>query len=88
MFTSSFITKCINSLVAAALAGLVAFILGVTLDLSPVGSLVLTVSALLLAGALHDYAPRRAAWEPRQARARALRPPQSIRRVSALTAAA
>lgn len=91
MFNSCFAMKLITILASAALVGLGALTLGLTLNLGITAAFITMVSSLLLVSAVRDYSPRRAHWEPnRQApvvrfpcRAHVIR-----RRVAALTAAA
>jgi hypothetical protein len=91
MFNSSIAMKLITILASAALAGLGALTLGLTLNLGITAAFITMVSSLLLVSAVRDYAPRRAHWEPNR-QTQVIRFPGRVhvirRRVSALTAAA
>jgi hypothetical protein len=60
MFNSSYAMKIITILASAALAGLGAITLGLTLNLGITPAFITMVSSLLLVSAVRDYSPRRA----------------------------
>jgi len=62
--------KIISFLSAAASLGLGVSLLALTLGAQPEACYAATASLLVLLGAVRDYSPRRAAWEPRRATVR------------------
>lgn len=82
--------KVISCLAGVALLGLGLFALGLPFGRESLTAFAIGASALLLAGAIRDYSPRRARWEPARRTAVAHFPARRHvirRRVSALTAA-
>lgn len=82
--------KIINGLVALALLGFGLFALDLPLGRESLTAFSISASAMLLAGVIRDYAPRRARWEPARRTAVAHFPTRRHvirRRVSALTTA-
>jgi hypothetical protein len=56
--------KLINYTIAAALLGLVIFILSISLGFESIGAYAALIGTLFFASAINDYAPRRPRWEP------------------------
>jgi hypothetical protein len=61
--------KLITFLSAAALAGLGVSLLALIFSAQSLGGFAVTASVVVLLGAVRDYAPRHAGWEPRPTRA-------------------
>ncbi|MBP9912799.1 MAG: hypothetical protein KBF26_05255 [Opitutaceae bacterium] len=90
MFKQTSALKLISYLASAALLGFGIFTFGLPFGHQYLGAFALGNCALLLAGMIRDYAPRRARWEPTP-RVQAVRFPTRShvirRRVPALVAA-
>lgn len=56
-----------TSLLIAALAGLAAVLLSLSIDLPSLGLFSATAALLFLIGVVRDYSPRRPYWQPRAA---------------------
>jgi len=66
MFASTSVMKLISLLSVAALLGLGASILDLSVSAQSLGLYAATASVLFLLGVVRDYAPRRPYWHPQQ----------------------